>query len=710
MGLDRSPQSSPSRWLILLSIYSLILLAVPFAYKLTAVQRLPIDAQAIRKRAHALQQTGCVVRIPTAVYIEGISEAASSSTDGHLPSSIQQWLHLASESQEGQDTSRAWCVGWSVVEPSQSDASVFNYSLAPQSREHYAKILPMSLPPTPVSVHSLSLSIARRIAIDLDLPFKARLANQSPLESGTSVEGQDLQDPQPEPEQLPVHGSKTNAPQDSQPEPPLAELRLPDEDSIVERLLTVSPSTIQPEASSDVAISLPSHLLLHFHILNEDFSLSSALPPVSALSKDRNVSSFTTMLQDEFSALQAQLKYVTQLGFTTSWGIGKRTQDVEWQRLEWQQERKRFEEVEMMEMRDVEYQEEQTDEHGSLFTRTLTRREPIKVKRNLTHIDWIPHSVNHLPSDQLEIFVDESGWDLTDRGSANASPSQEELANFPPLFDSPVTTSMHADQSQLKSLHFVIYNPAPEHQPLVYLGESEGDDQSQEELLRKAKQVDPSQHWGWIVPTWGGVVVHSNLTQRSFSSDLADKILPLIQDQLRLLIDLPASSLEPSSSHAHAQWHLFRRTIRTRTTDSISTLTATLNSLEKLRNLEIGPGVQSNVQAALSALDQLDVNVGVDSDHRRTAIDAQTFALSLSASLHASKAFHHPRMLGMLYFPAEHVYAVYTPLFGPLAVPLLLVGIKELKRISRERKARRRRRQAQDDDDDEGNKKSKKME
>jgi phosphatidylinositol glycan class S len=37
---------------------------------------------------------------------------------------------------------------------------------------------------------------------------------------------------------------------------------------------------------------------------------------------------------------------------------------------------------------------------------------------------------------------------------------------------------------------------------------------------------------------------------------------------------------------------------------------------------------------------------------------------------HAERAFFDPDMLALLYFPAEHVYAVYTPLFGPIAVPV----------------------------------------
>jgi phosphatidylinositol glycan class S len=44
-------------------------------------------------------------------------------------------------------------------------------------------------------------------------------------------------------------------------------------------------------------------------------------------------------------------------------------------------------------------------------------------------------------------------------------------------------------------------------------------------------------------------------------------------------------------------------------------------------------------------------------------------------------------MLALLYFPAEHKYAVYTPLFAPVAVPLLVTLLRE---VSAWRKTRNR--------------------
>jgi Phosphatidylinositol-glycan biosynthesis class S protein len=55
----------------------------------------------------------------------------------------------------------------------------------------------------------------------------------------------------------------------------------------------------------------------------------------------------------------------------------------------------------------------------------------------------------------------------------------------------------------------------------------------------------------------------------------------------------------------------------------------------------------------------------------------------------AEKAFFDDKMVSMLYFPDEHKYAIYTPLFGPLALPLLMALLKELQGIVKGWKASR---------------------
>lgn len=63
-----------------------------------------------------------------------------------------------------------------------------------------------------------------------------------------------------------------------------------------------------------------------------------------------------------------------------------------------------------------------------------------------------------------------------------------------------------------------------------------------------------------------------------------------------------------------------------------------------------------------------------------TAPSSSTDALrhSSEALTLSSRAFFNPGMLALLYFPAEHKYAVYTPLFASIAAPLVAAVAREL--------------------------------
>ena len=65
----------------------------------------------------------------------------------------------------------------------------------------------------------------------------------------------------------------------------------------------------------------------------------------------------------------------------------------------------------------------------------------------------------------------------------------------------------------------------------------------------------------------------------------------------------------------------------------------------------------------------------------------QTFRHSALALALASRAFFNPGMLALLYFPAEHKYAVYTPLFASAVIPLFVAALRELKAWRLQRKA-----------------------
>ena len=51
------------------------------------------------------------------------------------------------------------------------------------------------------------------------------------------------------------------------------------------------------------------------------------------------------------------------------------------------------------------------------------------------------------------------------------------------------------------------------------------------------------------------------------------------------------------------------------------------------------------------------------------------------AEAQAEKAFFERSMVGQVYFPDEHKFAVYMPLLGPIAVPLVMAALREIKSV-----------------------------
>jgi phosphatidylinositol glycan class S len=64
---------------------------------------------------------------------------------------------------------------------------------------------------------------------------------------------------------------------------------------------------------------------------------------------------------------------------------------------------------------------------------------------------------------------------------------------------------------------------------------------------------------------------------------------------------------------------------------------------------------------------------------------SQAFTYSAEAFNLASRAFFNPGMLALLYFPAEHKYAVYAPLFASAVIPLFVAALREFMAWKRQR-------------------------
>ncbi|KAH9003428.1 phosphatidylinositol-glycan biosynthesis class S protein-domain-containing protein [Lactarius hatsudake] len=208
-------------------------------------------------------------------------------------------------------------------------------------------------------------------------------------------------------------------------------------------------------------------------------------------------------------------------------------------------------------------------------------------------------------------------------------------------------------------LHFVLFIPSDSHSPL--------------RILNDASQ--PISSDAFVLPQWGETEL--------------DHVFSSFQTQLRRLIgvsDLPpgVQSADPDRPLTDFQLDtLYRQRAFENAGSSKETLQSIIKLVHQIPNMPVGQDVRDDVRGALSALEVLYAGVW--------RVPASALQHSSRALTLASRAFFNPGMLALLYFPAEHKYAVYTPLFAPVAVPLVVTLLRE---VSTWRKDRREKRSA----------------
>ncbi|KAI5369554.1 Putative phosphatidylinositol-glycan biosynthesis class S protein [Septoria linicola] len=197
------------------------------------------------------------------------------------------------------------------------------------------------------------------------------------------------------------------------------------------------------------------------------------------------------------------------------------------------------------------------------------------------------------------------------------------------------------------TINFVLYVPSPDRSPLLVEGDA---------------------GTSWIIPQWGGVQIHNSAsTDRLELADLRPDMITFA-DQLVSLLGVPQSppSLPLRTSSLE----------RERATALILSASSTLGALArltlKLTSIAIPESVAASVDDTLSRLNMAcqDLRQG----HFQSAL-----ANARVAESEVEHAFFFPSMVGQVYFPEEHKVAVYVPLLGPMAVPLIMAGMKELR-------------------------------
>ncbi|SPO23043.1 related to GPI transamidase component PIG-S [Ustilago trichophora] len=287
--------------------------------------------------------------------------------------------------------------------------------------------------------------------------------------------------------------------------------------------------------------------------------------------------------------------------------------------------------------------------------------------------------------DDLQVFVNSEEWSLT--------------STVPPLSSSSSSAKDEAQRpfdvlSQTHDLHFLLYIPSRSHSPLYIRNRATGQP-STEELN------------AWLIPQWGGVVVLNAAHDSTLSSSLAsvnswysaktrgiqvknlpndqvEQAMQLFARQLRILLglgDASSSSGKESDLETRIQISLLKkRRILELARESIATLVAITRLVDKIRNLGVGINVQNDTQSSLHILHSIISPSSGSGSGLGLGLDDVMEKVKVAYEL-ANRGFFNSDMLGLLYFPQEHKYAVYTPLFAPLLIPLLVTSLKLVKQL-----------------------------
>ena len=195
--------------------------------------------------------------------------------------------------------------------------------------------------------------------------------------------------------------------------------------------------------------------------------------------------------------------------------------------------------------------------------------------------------------------------------------------------------------------------------------------------------IEGTDSTGWLILQWGGIAIHnpSNIqlleeTGRLTADELREPFLTFSQHLLDLL-GLPSPNL-PFQLRLQSQTRILALRL-------IASASSTLGSLarltQSLTSISIPDTVASSVDLTIIHLEF--ACAALNRGDFQAALDAAKIA-----DEEAEKAFFHKSMVGQVYFPDEHKVAVYLPLLGPVAVPLAMTAIKEVKAWSKARKFR----------------------
>ncbi|KAG0304494.1 hypothetical protein BGZ98_005455 [Dissophora globulifera] len=252
-----------------------------------------------------------------------------------------------------------------------------------------------------------------------------------------------------------------------------------------------------------------------------------------------------------------------------------------------------------------------------------------------------------------------------------------------PNFINAAEWSLASTVSSLPSLNFLVYVPKLSESPLV---------------IKSGPAASHSSTNSFLIPRWGGIAI-LNRNNDTFSSpeiitiQELEPVMSIFLMQLRDLMglaDLSSTSVSSfpitfhkSANAAPTAWeldNLLRRRAAENVVDSLATLTSLARLVTDTSNMVVLDHIQKDVVDALR---------DVERSCRRLSEQGYVEAIEASRDglVKSETAFFDPTMVSMLYFPDEHKYAIYMPLFVPISVPLLMGLLREVKKWKEAKKA-----------------------
>ncbi|KAF2022306.1 hypothetical protein BU24DRAFT_337714 [Aaosphaeria arxii CBS 175.79] len=229
---------------------------------------------------------------------------------------------------------------------------------------------------------------------------------------------------------------------------------------------------------------------------------------------------------------------------------------------------------------------------------------------------------------------------------------KEDLSGFINAAEWPLSPSIGTGPT----VNFVLYVPGQDQSPLL-IKENGGN--------------------SWLIPQWGGVVILNPPLQDEgkqastiLTEDALAPAMHAFSNQLLSLLGLPQTpeSLPLKLSTLK----------RVRLASLFFSASSTMGALARLTNalpsIPIPDAVAQSIDSTTKHLQEA-------CNHLHEGRFQGALEHARIAEAEAEKAFFERSMVGQVYFPDEHKVAVYLPLLGPVAVPLLMAGLKEIKSL-----------------------------